>query len=309
MDWFKFDPGAFYDGTLCLEPLEVTAYIRLVCLMYRHADGLVDDTTVLSGTVKMSARQWSCVRRKLIEKGKIYPTKNGRLMNERVLNELKKYAKTLRPPEAQQALLNKISGLERLEEKREDKNPLKAPQGAQLELISVEDEVETGVTDADVAAIWAITPKQARLRTSHTDIKRALIAAFRRGGPPDQVRIALEAYYAADRQLENDRQYAAGAHRIINNDRWKEHFAQALAVRSAAAPDPLDAWRRRMRELVRNQWWDRDWGPKPGKDGCQTPPAVLVEFGHQPAPLAAVAPTEPGSTNPADHATPDAKVG
>jgi uncharacterized protein YdaU (DUF1376 family) len=286
MDWFKFDPGAFYDGTLSLEPLEVCAYIRLVCLMYRHADGLVDDSTVLSGAVKMSPRQWSCVRRKLIENGKIYPTKNGRLMNERVLNELRKYEKNTRCSGAHEALLNKISGLEPLEEKRRE--PPLVPQGGQLELISVEDEIETGVTDADVASIWAVTPKEARLRTSREDIRRALVAAFRRGGPPSQVRIALEAYYGGARQIENGRQYAAGAHRIINNDRWKEHYVQALATQPTGPRDPLDTWRQRMREWTTNEWWPGDWGPKPGRIGCEVPAPVLRESGYEPAALAAV---------------------
>lgn len=38
-------------------------------------------------------------------------------------------------------------------------------------------------------------------------------------------------------------------------------------------------WRYRLREWTKNHHWNAvDWGPRPGRDGCQAPPEILAEF-------------------------------
>lgn len=59
----------------------------------------------------------------------------------------------------------------------------------------------------------------------------------------------------------------------------------SLAQRQAQTQPEPDRWRRWMREYRQNRYWPKDdAGPAPGAPGCRVPPAVLAEFGINPAP-------------------------
>lgn len=52
--------------------------------------------------------------------------------------------------------------------------------------------------------------------------------------------------------------------------------------KAATGVSPLryDIWYGRVREFTKNRWWeDLNWGPKPGKPGCNATPEILAEFG------------------------------
>jgi hypothetical protein len=59
------------------------------------------------------------------------------------------------------------------------------------------------------------------------------------------------------------------------------------AVQSRSAPSEDDRWRRWLREhRLNGHWPSDDAGPRPGHPACRVPSALLVEFGHAPAPAA-----------------------
>lgn len=129
------------------------------------------------------------------------------------------------------------------------------------------------LTEADIERVWVITPSKARARTSRADVRSALIAAARRGHRPDAVIAALGAYYASEAATKDGGQFAKGAHRMIEKDRWRDYEA-AAAVRL----EPVDPWIARVREFASNRHWNTvDWGPAPGKAACRAPLDVLAE--------------------------------
>lgn len=126
---------------------------------------------------------------------------------------------------------------------------------------------------ADVEDIWEITPPSARTRTSRADIKASLQAAARRGKPPAIVRAGLKAYYASEAATKDNGQFAKGAHRMIEKDRFLDFIGQP-----DIATVTVDPWPGRLREFVRNGHWNTvDWGPRPGKPECRAPPDLVAE--------------------------------
>ena len=137
-----------------------------------------------------------------------------------------------------------------------------------------------------VEAIWSITPKTGRERSSKADLTTALQGAARRGHDPEAVLAGVLAYYRSDEAVRDDGAFAKGVHRIVQKDRWQSFEAPPSPIEQLAAqPDPLDVWRRRVdRALNGSGAWDTlEWGARPGKPGCKAPAAVLAEFNVPPA--------------------------
>lgn len=135
------------------------------------------------------------------------------------------------------------------------------------------------VRKADVEAIWTVTPRPGRERSSKADLERALRAALSRGREPHEVLAGVRAYYASEQATKNGGEFAKGVHRIIENDRWASFVSDAAAGTNGVDPE-AQRWRGRVGEFSRNRWWEEtNWGPKPGKPGCEAPRAVLAEFG------------------------------
>jgi DNA-binding Lrp family transcriptional regulator len=134
---------------------------------------------------------------------------------------------------------------------------------------------------ADIDALWEITPRVGRERSSRKDIERALSAAVRRGHTPADVLHGVKAYYASDAAMKDGGAYAKGCHRMIENDRW-EAFAPPVQDEDRGVP-AADPWRDRVQAFAdpMNRHWPTDdrWGPAPGKPGCKAPLAILAEFG------------------------------
>ena len=88
-------------------------------------------------------------------------------------------------------------------------------------------------TKAELDAIWEITPKPGRERSSRKDLERALVAAMRRGHDPASVAAGVRAAYASTTYAGD---HAKGVHRLIEADRW-----QTFVEEAAPAPAPA-AW-------------------------------------------------------------------
>jgi uncharacterized protein YdaU (DUF1376 family) len=131
---------------------------------------------------------------------------------------------------------------------------------------------------ADVEAVWDLTPRSARERTSRADIEKALQSAARRGHAPSAVIAGLAGYYASPDATKDGGQFAKGAHRMIQNDRWQA-FADVPAADLTPA-DPNAVWRKRVKGFVSGAryWNTNDWGHEPGRPGCIVPPEIIAEF-------------------------------
>lgn len=77
----------------------------------------------------------------------------------------------------------------------------------------------------------------------------------------------------------------------------------AKPIRSSATVevDPLEQTRRRVdRYLNGSKFWNAtDWGPPPGKPGCEVPPQILAEFGLGPTGVGSILPFPPSPSRSA----------
>lgn len=118
-----------------------------------------------------------------------------------------------------------------------------------------------------VSEIWEITPRSGRTRSGRAALETALRAAQRRGADLAAMKRGLEAYYASPDATKDGGQYAKGVHVAISSGRW-EAFAEDAPPRRTADDDP---WPGRLVQWRVAQYWNSDWGPKPGKPGYQGP--------------------------------------
>lgn len=61
----------------------------------------------------------------------------------------------------------------------------------------------------------------------------------------------------------------------LNQERWLDE--PAGGSHPTTPPPPADPWPRRMLNWRTNGYWNSEWGPKPGRDGCLAPPELLQD--------------------------------
>lgn len=140
---------------------------------------------------------------------------------------------------------------------------------------------------ADVDAIWAVTPRNGRERSSRKDVERALQAAVKRGAQTPEILAAVTVYYGTEDATKAGGQYAKGCHRLIENDRWRE-FSEApdgddsapSAAEHAVPEWQQRAWAEDWRDRP-HQWKAHERGPRPGEAGCRVSTEILTEMGIQ----------------------------
>ena len=133
---------------------------------------------------------------------------------------------------------------------------------------------------AELDAIWTITPRHGRERSSRRDLERALTAAMRRGHDPSRVLDGLRRAYASD-SYAGER--AKGVHRLIENDRWAS-FLPEDDPQTVVTPEK---WRAALAMHAEDGWWSDGLGPPPGKPGCRVPPELIANHPAQPKDQAA----------------------
>jgi uncharacterized protein YdaU (DUF1376 family) len=86
MKWYKRDPNAALAGMVGLNGDERGYYNTLIDLLYAR-DGDVTDELVVKA-MACNPRSWRAVKKRLVEKGKVWTTADGKLMTKRVESEL-----------------------------------------------------------------------------------------------------------------------------------------------------------------------------------------------------------------------------
>lgn len=145
-----------------------------------------------------------------------------------------------------------------------------SPQTARLPAKPTAQEVET---------IWAFQPSpHGKRRSTRPDVARALEAARRRGGLQAEIEAGCRAYYGLEDSQREDGQYAMGAKRLLEVDRWREFLSSAGGDAGRAARWGHDEWRAAVSIFAESGRWSVAAGPPPDTPGCRAPPDILAEY-------------------------------
>lgn len=87
--WYKRDPDAALVGMVGLTLQERGAYNTIIDLLYSRNGDLDDDDDFMRRAMNCHGNEWRAVKRRLIEKQKIWVTADGKLMAKRVETSLK----------------------------------------------------------------------------------------------------------------------------------------------------------------------------------------------------------------------------
>lgn len=275
-----------YDAaTAHLSLEEDGAYMRLLRLCWRTPGcSLPNDKAWIARKVRLSPEDFARVAEPVLSE--FFRLQRGRLVQRRLKDE---YDDISRKKSARKLAGKKGGAAKAL--KNKDKAPSNAsilpadtrafpepyPEPEEDTPVVPKGDAKIVLRQADVEAVWECASKLGKERSGKEDIKRALQAAARRGHQPADVIAGVRAYFASDEATRDGGQYAKGAHRIIQQDRWQNF--EPVTVSEPVSPD--DLWRSRVRAFRDGSryWNTNDWEAPPGKPGCVVPPAILAEFG------------------------------
>ncbi len=310
-NFYRRDPSKALSGMIGLSLEERGVYNTVLDLLYSTWRPLEDNRAFIAGWCGCAVQKLNPIIRRLIETGRLITfTEDGRTyVSDEAFESERKAVKGAAKTRSGRAEVEEKSGevgeksagveenpptcrdedqqnqplaaLEkRREEKRREETPL-APKGAPTSN-------PIKLRKADVEAVWSITPRESRERSSRADVEKCLIAAARRGHDPAEILRGLAGYFASEQATKDGGAFVKGVHRMIERDRWQV-FAEASPplLAAAEASKPSDVWVRRIHAYRQNAYWNRlDWGPPPGKPGCTIPDEVLMTAGYLPTPIA-----------------------
>lgn len=140
-------------------------------------------------------------------------------------------------------------------------------------LTSFEPSLEPSLEPDAFTMAWKAFPEAGRKRSTTKKSKPQWVAASRAARGEAKLVRAVERFSASEDARRDGGKYVPAFDRWLRDGFW-EHWVETAPV---AVVTSLDPWPRRVREFRRNGYWHPDWGPKPGKPGCQVPPNVLEE--------------------------------
>lgn len=158
---------------------------------------------------------------------------------------------------------------------KENRNPVIAESETESETEKKEPNGSAGSDDFEQA--WKAFPETGRKRSSRQKSAPAWAKAAKRVGPR-RLREAVGYYADSEDARKEGGKFVPGFDRWLRDGKW-EHWLRDEPDLLSATIIPLDPWRFRCETFLRNNWWEEDWGPRPGREGCEAPPALLDEFG------------------------------
>lgn len=114
LKWHKRDHNAALQGMMTLTLEERGAYNTVLDLMYAHDGRLPDNDDEICSWLRVDIRRWRRIRKRLIEKGKLYPYAgelHNRKADEIIEMALKRLALNIEAANKRWATYNKIKGL------------------------------------------------------------------------------------------------------------------------------------------------------------------------------------------------------
>jgi hypothetical protein len=107
--------------------------------------------------------------------------------------------------------------------------------------------------------IWELQPKlNGKRRSTQPDVHRALTAALKRGADGDEIVNACRGYYALPASRKQGGEFAMGAERLLQADRWREFEPAAPVVLAPAQLFP-DAEIRAAVIGIKGEAWAASW--------------------------------------------------
>jgi len=114
LKWHKRDHNAALQGMACLTLVERGAYTTVLDLIYAMDGKCPDNDREIAAWLRVDIKQWRRIRKRLIEKGKLYPYAgelHNRKADEVCENALKKIAHTTEAANKRWATYNAIKRL------------------------------------------------------------------------------------------------------------------------------------------------------------------------------------------------------
>jgi hypothetical protein len=107
--------------------------------------------------------------------------------------------------------------------------------------------------------IWELQPKlNGKRRSTQPDVHRALVAALKRGAGGDEIVNACRGYYALPASRKQGGEFAMGAERLLQADRWQEFAPAVHVVHQLTKPFP-DPEIRNAVINVKGEAWAASW--------------------------------------------------
>lgn len=112
-------------------------------------------------------------------------------------------------------------------------------------------------------ALWLAQPVTGgKRKTTRPDVAKALHAAIERGGDPQDILAACQAYYALPDCRKESGRYARGIEPLLSLDRWREYLPSAAPIPPPSEIDP--AYRQYCEAHFRQTGeWKPEWGERP----------------------------------------------
>ncbi len=317
--YMKFYWGDYFGDTRRLRsPAEHGAYLLILGEMWRAGGSLPADDDDLSRAALCTPAEWDALKPVVLP---FFQIKRGRLVHRRLSAEMEKYqAVSNARKQAGKAGGNAKAGKDRgnplanakqtpskkVHNQNQNQKEPPSPQTGDTDLFGKPVEEEPQADPVQVAFdLWNETAARWRLPVAvalTSARRRAIGKRLEEGGPEGWVaalaaleRSALCVGQASPRPGSNDpwRADLDFVCQAKSFSRLREGFYGNGAVPvgpAAAAVDPLDSWRFRVRNFEANPgtWRRLDWGAPPGREPradeypCKAPAKVLAEFSIQP---------------------------
>ncbi len=295
--WHKRWHGNALNGYRRLSLEERGAYTTFLDTMYDQGGPIRDDKWNLANILGADPRVTARLRASLIAAGKLVAVSddNGNwLVNDKVQETLGLPTSGVLTPDLRRTLAIATADVTDSAPENGRENNKAAPAAATKNAPKrkrIEERTPTpsgsGVSEAvrvwNEAASRACLPRCLGLNEKR---ERAIAARLADHGPEAWAK-AVE---AVERSRfccgENDRKWKAGIDYVASPAGFLKLIeGQWAADRQATGPavvvDIDDVWRDRLarhRESGGKFWRAADWGPRPGEDGCNVPPALLTEW-------------------------------
>lgn len=315
-NFYRRDPGLALQGMSSMSLEERGVYNTVIDLLYLTWRPLEDDRGYIAGHCRCAVQKLNPILNRLIAAGKLVTfVEDGRAYISNPTFE--------RERAAVKGASKTRSGRAHVEEKSGEVGEKSEGVGKNTALLDIEDEENQRDKPLDKSRV-----DETRVEKPPTPLKGGLADLLGGDGPDEPVTARRKPKRpipdgfptTSDIDLQQLAARAAGAdvdmayqaqrfrnwaeaadHRYAD---WPKTWANwclrtikdapkrpGLTAAAPTAVDVLDGWRRRVNAFVNGSrfWNPTDWGPEPGRPGCEVPDQVQREFGFTPAQMAGAA--------------------
>jgi len=241
--------------------VEHGAYLLLLMAMWRAGGTLPAADANLARVAHCTPDQWAEIRGAILP---FFRRRGGRITHGRLSREMAKYDDT----SGKRSEAGKRGASEKASRNKASPsaNALAAESNCQHNQNQNQKEeppTPKGGEPAGFEKWWSIYPR----KTAKASARKAYAAAIRKVRP--EILLAAVAAYP----WSPEARFIPHPATWLNGERWDDESAGAPQLPLA----PADQWERRLLRWRMAQYWNSEWGPKPGKPGYLGPPLDAEE--------------------------------